>query len=306
MRFNLDTNTRHLFILGAGASVDYNLPTWLELKDLLKDRIETSSDTKYEFRKEMQEWLAMVGPKDTHKYQTIDECITKESVNYHENGTEVENEIFDMMSQVFEERYRDNEQGWIRLLNKAIIDDDKSIEDQLAFINYNYDSVLEKNFLNYSYLSKKERVITYSERLERLSQVSVECLHPHGHFGNTEGNLKKIKETAKTGKDGFIDAVSCHESKRHTVASLETRHPITKQIFTTPPVTLYILGLGGGLEINLRNTNFRLRISKIHITDKGNKRREEIESILTKVFKIDANNIVVHGDCQSLITNCFV
>lgn len=70
--------------------------------------------------------------------------------------------------------------GWIRALNKKILSN--NLESKLAFINYNYDDVLERNLLDFSYLPAKHRILNYAPRLERLSKAAIDVFYPHGNL----------------------------------------------------------------------------------------------------------------------------
>lgn len=298
MKFILGSNIKHLFVLGAGASVDYGLPTWKELSNLIKSKIEDDKNDQYKYKKEILDWLNKIG--DNKNYKTIDECIMRESASkdYHDNGHEIEDEIFRMIKDVFEEVYRENETGWVRQLNEIIKNNEgMKLENKIAFVNYNYDNVLDKNFLNFDYLPKKYKLFNYKDRLEMLSQVKINCLHPHGYFPSEYDSsyIYKEAETIKSNNRVFIDAVSCHESKQHTIMTYTS----DQKIF------LYILGLGGGLEINLNNIHFQHKISEIHITIKDKEKGAQIINFLNDKFKIPSTEIKVYKDCGDLIGNCF-
>jgi hypothetical protein len=296
MEFKIDKT--HIFILGAGSSVDYGLPIWKELSNLIKTKIGNDNDGLYKYRKEIIDWLDKVG--DNKKYETIDECIASESVSkdYHSNGHEIENEIFRVVKDIFEESYRDNEAGWVRKLNEGIKNNrGLNIENRIAFINYNYDDVLDKNFLNFDYLPTKHKIFNYKDRLGVLSGTRVSCFYPHGHFLSKYNSpcVYKEKDTIKSRNEEFIDAVSCYESKNHTVSTYNLNEKIS----------LYILGLGNGLMINLNHLNFKNKISNVYVTIKDENLKDWAINFLSEKFEISQAEVKVYKDCCGLIDNCF-
>ncbi len=296
MNLHLSYNTRHLFILGAGASTEYGLPTWAELSALIKTKLAGELDAKYIHKKEIAEWLNKVDPDSSAAYKTIDECIKHESVKYHKGGDIIENEIFMLIQEIFDEKYRSNEDGWIRLLNDAALRKIK-LGSEIAFINYNYDNVLDKNFLKYEHLGDKERNILYANALEEVADTSAQCLHPHGFFSlGSDHNLDKQTETIKTDKERYLDVVSCYESKPHVIFPRDQNNTLT----------IYILGLGGGLEINLKNLDLtRLRFVQIHITNRHPEREADIKKFLIQSLHANESQIQFHTNCKALIQSCF-
>ena len=289
---------KHLFILGAGSSVDYGLPTWKKLSDLVKIKTENDNNNLYKYKVEILNWLDRIG--ENKKYKTIDECVMAESVSrdYHNNGHEIENEIYKIIMDIFEESYKDNDTGWIRKLNENIKNKENlDLEDKISFINYNYDDVLDKNFLNFEYLPAKYKLFNYKNRLKILSDVKANCFYPHGYFSSKcdSSYMDKEKDTIKSGNEEFIDVVSCYESKKHSVSTYNLAQ-------TT---SLYILGLGGGLETNLKNIGFGNKISDIHITIRDKSLENQIISFLSEKFKLDQTEIKVYDDCYDLVDNCF-
>jgi len=291
---------RNILVLGAGASVEYGLPAWVKLGELIKKKVTANID-QYAHGKEIIAWIDKVG--DEKQYRSIDACIAKESIarEYHSSGPEIENEIFRVMREIFIDSYSENEEGWIRLLNEKILQN-PPVASSLAFINYNYDNVLDRNFLNFDYLSEKERRLSYKVILAGLSKVVREVFHPHGFlFFDTPDDhilhISKSKHTIKTGDSDFHDVVSCYDSYNHSV--------INGSYSSTPNGNLYILGLGGGLEVNLSKINFKVQFREIHVTIHDEKRKEGVLTFLSEIYNISPSEIKVYSTCKELIENCF-
>lgn len=298
MNFRPPSSVSHILILGAGASVDYGLPIWKDLDLLIRDKISKDSENYYKHEKEILAWIDKVGSEKV--YQTIDQCIKDESVSpdYHLNGPEIENEIFLILKEIFIEKYQEPLTGWIKNLNqKVLINRGKKLEEKIAFVNYNYDNVLNKNFLNFEYLPSKQRIFTYREELEHLAYASVQALYPHGNLFTEEASphIEMNINTIKSGNSKFFDAVSCYESKEHVVMTYDT----------SKPVNLYFLGLGGGLATNLANLHFRNQISEIHITIKNIELKDHIVGIISDRFGKQPEEIRIYGSCDELIDGCF-
>ena len=249
-----------------------------------------------EHKKEILEWLNKIG--DNKQYGTIDECIRFESVShqYHDNGVEIENEIFVIMGEIFNELYKDNNKGWINKLNEVMKSSfNLGLENKIFFINYNYDDVLNKNLFNFHSLTAKEKLLK-KEIIHRLSLITVKSFHPHGHFSiDYDSNVFNYKKTPKSNSDeNYVDAISCFDSDHHIVKTYGGKEN-----------RLYILGLGGGLKHNLGKLKFINKISEIHITVKNKDSIDDTIEFLSKKFNLEKNKIVTHIDCFSLIESCF-
>lgn len=300
MKLYLDKNIGHILVLGAGASVDYGLPTWKELSTLIRKKIQNDKETRYTHKKEILEWMDKVDKEG--KYKTIDECIKEESVSeeYHSTGSEIENQVFEVIKDVFTEKYNDTNSGWIRTLNEKILSNRQArLEKSIAFVNYNYDSVLDKNFLDFTYLPEKRRRYIDRNRLDNLEGIVVPALFPHGNvFSDHEvdsSSIKRYLETMKSNDPEHLDVVSCFESNRHEVGKYEYGGN----------VKLYILGLGEGLRINLDNIEIKLPISEIHVTIMDSNLRDIIIKFLSEKYSIPTTEIKVYPTCNELIEECF-
>lgn len=286
---------QHILILGAGASVDYGLPIWTGLGTLLGEVANDPTNT-YEYKGEIAKWANSVGKGK--KYSTIDECITKESELNFSEGHKVEDEIFLAIRDIFIKAYKSNNEGWIRALNKKILSN--KLESKLAFINYNYDDVLERNLLDFAYLPEKRRILNDAPRLEKLAGARIDVFYPHGNlFDLKNKQIRRFMSTMKSNHKEFIDAVSCYESDAHAVNLEET----------SPPINLYFLGLGSGLQTNLNNIDFQLGrygvINEIHVTIKDESLKDNIIDFLTKKFNIAETSIKIYKTCDELVASCF-
>ena len=298
MEIEISHNKKHIFILGAGSSKDYCMPTWNELSEKVTNYIKQDTDNKYKYKSEIHDWLKMLSD---NKYLTIDECISNESVNFRDKGDEIENEIFTIFKDIFIESYKPNNEGWIKILNIKILQK-YNLEDSLFFINYNYDQVLEDKLLNFEFLSSKETRHTYRERISPLSTYKnyINALYPHGNLFTKNdfqdgSKLRKIIKTIKTGDEVHHDAISCHDSKYYT---------FTITPFDNTDRELYILGLGGGLKVNLEKLGFdEINVSNIHITITDPKDDNEIIGFLCNKFLVESDKVKVYRNCVDLINS---
>src|SRR6267154_758181 len=189
MNFIIPNDAKNIFVLGAGSSVEYGLPVWNELGLRMKEKINNDQTNSYKYKKQILKWIDKVG--EDKQYKTLDECIFNESVSleHHTDGVEVENEIFSIIKDIFSDLYRKENGVWIKNLNQKILENTTlRLEQQITFINYNYDQVLEDNLLDYEYLPTKHRRLSYKPRLDSLSNFVIRTLYPHGTLFPEVGN----------------------------------------------------------------------------------------------------------------------
>lgn len=291
----------NLFILGAGASKDYGLPVWKELDSLIRGKLSNDRGNQYPRAKDILSWLDKVGGEN--EYRTIDECIAKESVSgiYHSDGDAVENELFLSVTHIFNDAYKENTKGWItELSNKILRHPETQPEQHIAFISYNYDNVLEKNFLRFDHLPGKYVRLNDKPRLDRLAGVRVPVLYAHGNLYSKseipkDSHTDRHYRTMKSDTQGYIDVVSCYESYDHKI----------KHEYYAEPLKLNILGLGGGLKFNLSKLNISKQISQISVTITDSKNDEEISKYLNSKFKVPIEKISIYRTCNELIEASF-
>ena len=99
----------------------------------------------------------------------------------------------------------------------------------------------------------------------------------------------------KSGNKKYIDAVSCYESEQHKVS----------RTFYQYPIKLYLLGLGGGLQVNLNNIDFG-NISEIYVTIKDPSIRNGVIAFLSEKYKVPETEIKIYSTCEELINACFI
>jgi hypothetical protein len=296
MQFKLNKPVKKILILGAGASVDYGLPVWKDLGSLIRRKIYNDTKDNYKFKNQILEWVQKV---DEKKYDSIDKCILQESILFKDEGPQIENELFSIIKDIFDRSYKDNENGWIRILNEKILNDKTSkLEHSLSFVNFNYDEVLERNLLDFSYLPSKLKAFKRRTRLSELVEIKLETLYPHGKFSeifSEESHVIIKKQTIKSYDPTYLDVISCYDN--------EEEYTIYNP-WDTPPFELYIMGLGGGLKINLDKLKFPYNsIDKVFITIKNPAIKDDVIKFLNETY--ETSEIQVYSTCEELVTKCF-
>ena len=296
MIIDLSQNITKLFILGAGASADYGLPMWDELIELLKAKINSNKEMPFIHKDKIFSWLEKTGKGK--QYKTIDECIYYESDSqtHHLDGLDIENEFFQIMKIIFEEKYRVSNDGWIQKLNYKLLENE-NLRHLIGFISYNYDDILENNLFDYDkILTQKQRQTEHREAINSFSNFQFRAHYPHGNFyPKTSAHLIKEIQTNKTGVHRLVDAITCYNCKANVVRKA-SRHS---------EVSLYILGLGGGLKENLLKLDIRFPIHNIIVTISDPKKKDEVTKFLADKFKKQPEEILVFESCKELIEGSF-
>ena len=192
---DMSKKTVNIFVLGAGASVDYGLPVWDELKDLLIEEILNngevviSPDVTNRLRHELED----IGPG--RKYETVDEMISAFEV---EENEEITGPFFEVVKGLFKSMSRPECAGWIETFvdknNLEILLNDKTNADSdysTVFINFNYDTLLLSRIVqffkniyeNTSKLEIREWRLTHgdgSDFAAKFRDCAQAIYHPHG------------------------------------------------------------------------------------------------------------------------------
>ena len=196
----------NIFVLGAGASVDYGLPVWDELKGLLIEEITNngaiviSPDVTNRLQHEMKE----IGP--TKKYETVDQMISKVSRKLPDFAATTQ-ELFSVIKTIFKANVTTENVGWIETFvqknNIEIFLEDDHSDNSTVFINFNYDTLLVSKiveFFNHKFLgaANEEKGEWYARTGLDFEQKFRDCArdiyHPHGVLYLSDGNEVKIGE----------------------------------------------------------------------------------------------------------------
>lgn len=298
-------NRSKIFILGAGASMDYSLPSWPGLNDLLLEKLNSSKGEDYKYKTEMIDWVSKTG--EGKQYPTIDECIHKEARLNKKDGLLIEQELFSVMKDVLtNDDYKKEEEDnrWITSLNKVILNKRSlNLENNIAFISYNYDYVLGKNLLDYNnYLSEAEQKLEHKGNLSDITRSVFPILYPHSTFDKEEhNNLEKFFDTLKDEEYG-ITTTTHHLSGTKKIVFYERSQYGLRHY--NPEITLYILGLGAGLG-NLDKINFARDPKNIHVTIFNAEDKEKVLKYLMSRFNLPEEGISIYKDCEELMEKAF-
>lgn len=241
----------NMFVLGAGASVDYGLPVWADLRDMLIEEIETnektiiSSDVTTRFLNELKE----IGPGK--KYTTVDDMISR--FEEGEDGIpEITAAVFQVVKSIFKSKAKTEDKGWIETFieknNLEILLNNKTnatSDFPTVFINFNYDTLLLSRIVQffknkYDCTPKRDRKEwrlnhgVESDFGERFKDCAQAIFHPHGILYLSEGDETRISpntschpisntfRNARTSGAsspvsnitvGIDNAISCHDTR---------------------------------------------------------------------------------------------
>ena len=285
----MSTKYVNVFVLGAGASVDYGLPVWAQLRELLIEDIKKNGLSEFppgvanRFLNELEQ----IGPGK--KYETVDEVIS----NFEDDEAEIPEttvEIFEVVKQVFMSRVMTENVGWIETFVKknnleSLLNNEVS-NFPTFFINFNYDTLLLSKFVqffkhkckNASKSEIKQWRLQHgadSDFEEKFEDWAKNIFHPHGILYLCEsgelriGRKTSCHPTSKTFRNartrgaslavsrtniGVDNAISCHDAQEHfTFSDIKSRiHNLPGSGQRNAEMRLILLGVGpDSLAFNL-------------------------------------------------------
>lgn len=323
----------NMFILGAGASVDYGLPVWSELEGLLLDYLKDYTDClgSRDLTQRFIEELNKIGPGE--KYDTVDRLI---SVFPHgnDNFPDPTEAIFDAVKEIFQRRVRLNSGGWIEIfLAKNNVQprlENENSHNPSVFINFNYDTL----FLSRVVKSFKEKYERFPERKKwkkltgreyetEFEGCANDIFHPHGisvlcgkeelkiglkNFCHPTSNTYRNAQQRVGGTDlsriklGVDNAISCHDTQDHfTFAQIKARiKELARSGHGKAEMRLILFGMGpDALEFNLDKIfgGQKFDVRQIYYTCTEEKNVHTYEAYFEK-FRA---TIQRYSDCEELV-----
>ncbi len=325
----------NVFVLGAGASVDYGLPVWDKLKELLIEEITIngavviSSDVTNRLLRKLED----IGPGRT--YETVDEMIAKFD---DDEASEITGPIFDVVKRVFNLRARTKSVGWIETFmdknNVEILLGNETSGYPSVFINFNYDTLLlskivrffKKKFKNTPKSEIKDWRLNHGAESDfglNFEHCAKDIFHPHGILYLCDSDDIKIgrntacRPTSNTfrnartrGTDlevshitlGVDNAISCHETRPHfTFSDIKGRiRKLAGGGQGDLDIRLIVLGVGPiSLEFNM-NKIFKgetFEITEVYYTCKEDNERHVYEGYFSR-FDAPTER---YKDCRELV-----
>ena len=337
----MSTKYFNVFVLGAGASVEYGLPLWCELSELFVEEIKknrasvVSPDLSYRFLEELEE----IGTGK--KYSSVDEMISKFSSETG-NFPATIRWLFEVVKRIFQSRVRTENVGWIETFvdknNLEILLNNEASNSPSMFINFNYDTLLVLKivqFFNNDYSStlnpdKAEWYKTRGLDFERKYEYCVkDVFHPHGvlylfdrdeikigektfccpttsTFVNAQTPVNTLRvSSTRTGED---NAISCHDAKEHfTFADIKKRiNNLAGRGQESSEMRLILLGVGpDSLAFNLDKIfgEEAFDVRQVHYTCT----KEDDKHIYERYFNMFQATSQRYQNCQELVEkNTFI
>ncbi len=284
----MNTKCVNVFVLGAGASVDYGLPVWCELRSMLIKYLNDNMEClgSYKNTNSFIEELPAVGP--CKKYPTVDNLISEFALESSDFPATTR-AIFDAIKKIFKSKARQEREGWIETFvknnNIDTLLNNKRSKTPSVFINFNYDTLLlgqVVDFFRKQYLNtpNRERSVWFTKNGLEFEKKYLYCaryiFHPHGILYLRDEDEIKIGEktscypisqtclNAHTNGleplvtsygEGGDNAVSCHNAyENFTFKDITDRiNELANHDQQNRELKLILLGVGPhSLEFNLK------------------------------------------------------